>query len=39
MEMEQMLHFHYIFKTIQNLPGIFVEFLQCCLKIDNDVMI
>ena len=32
---EQMLHFHNIFKSIQTST----EFFQCCLKIENDVMI
>ena len=30
--------FH-ILKSIQNLTLIFLEFFQCCLKIENDVMI
>ena len=46
--LEQMLHFpqkrkcsifHIIFKSIQTLTSIFLEFFQCCLKIENDVMI
>ena len=31
--------FHNIFKTIQNLTYIFLEFFLCCLKIENDAMI
>ena len=29
--------FHNIFKSIQNLTLIFLEFFQCCLKIENDM--
>ena len=29
--------FHNIFKSFQNLTEIFLEFFQCCLKIENDV--
>ena len=45
MEMENLLFwskcsiFHNIFKSIQNLIQNFLEFLQYCLKIENDVMI
>ena len=28
-----------IFKSIQNLTQNFLEFFQCCIKIENDVMI
>ena len=28
-----------IFKSIQNLTSIFLTFLECCLKIENYVMI
>ena len=35
--LEQMLHFPYFQKYSK--PGIFIKFFQCCLKIENDVMI
>ena len=37
--LEQMLHFSYIFKSVQNLCKCFLIFCQCYLKIVNDVMI
>ena len=37
--LEQMLHFHNIFNHIQNFTEFFLESFQCCLKIENDVMI
>ena len=37
--LEQMLHFPYYFHKYSNLAKIFLEFFQCCLKEENDVMI
>ena len=31
--------FHNIFKSIQNFTKIFLDFFQCYLKIENNVMI
>ena len=39
--MEYLLHsiFHNIFKSIKTLLKLLLEFFQCCLKIENDVLI
>ena len=36
---EQMLHFPYYFQKYSKLNLSFFEFSQCCLKIENDIMI
>ena len=37
--LEQMLRFSIIFSTVFKLYLNFLEFFQCCLKKENDVMI
>ena len=37
--LEQMLNFPWYFQSIQNFTYISIDFFQCYLKIDNDVMI
>ena len=37
--LEQMLHFPFYFQKFKNLIKSFLEFFQCCLKTENDVMI
>ena len=37
--LEQMLHFPKYFQNYSKLNLNFLEFFQCCLKIENDVMV